>query len=340
MSQEDNLEQFEHFRFEVDPGQGLMRIDKYLDDRISNSSRSKIQDAIEIGFVLVNGATVKSNYRVKPGDIIQVMMGHPPREIEIIPENIPLNIVYEDDVLIIVNKPAGMVVHPSYGHYSGTLVNALAYYLRDLELFNCKDPRPGLVHRIDKDTSGLLIIAKTEEAKTHLSKQFSDHTTKRTYNALVWGTFQEQTGTVTGNVGRNLKDRKIMDVFMDTDIGKHAVTHYNVLENLGYVSLIECHLETGRTHQIRVHMQHIKHPIFNDAEYGGDQILKGTTFTKYKQFVQNCFEICPRQALHAKTLGFVHPTTEENLYFDSELPVDFQSLLEKWRNYVSNREII
>ena len=322
----------------VDPGQGLMRIDKYLDDRISNTSRNKIQIAIAAKLVLVNEQPAKSNYKVKPNDIIQVMMGYPPHEFELIPENIPLNIVYEDEALIIVNKPAGMVVHPSFGHYSGTLVNALAYYLRDLELFNGTDMRPGLVHRIDKDTSGLLMVAKTVESKRHLSMQFFDHTIQRTYNALVWGTFQEQAGTVTGNVARKLKNRKIMDVFSDGKTGKHAVTHYNVLEDLGYVSLIECNLETGRTHQIRVHMQHIAHPIFNDAEYGGDKILKGTTFTKYKQFVQNCFEICPRQALHAKTLGFLHPYTDEKLYFNSELPDDFLQLVEKWSGYIINRD--
>ena len=339
MSQDENTEQFEHYRFEVDSGQGLMRIDKYLDDRINNASRSKIQSAAEAGNILVNGNPVKSNYKVKPNDTIQVMMDYPPREIEIIPENIPLNIIYEDRTLLVVNKPAGMVVHPSYGHYSGTLVNALAYYLRDIDMFKGNDPRPGLVHRIDKDTSGLLLIAKTEEAKVYLSKQFAEHTTKRTYNALVWGSFSEPSGTVTGNVGRNLKDRKVMYVFEDEDIGKHAITHYNVLENLGYVSLIECHLETGRTHQIRVHMQYIKHPLFNDAEYGGDRILKGTTFTKYKQFIQNCFEICPRQALHAKTLGFIHPETKKELHFDSEWPDDFRKLVEKWRTYTANRQI-
>ena len=337
--QDENQEQYEHYRFVVDQGQSLMRIDKYLDDRITNASRTKIQSAADAGNVIVNDTAIKSNYKVKPGDVIQVMMNYPPREIEIIPENIPLTIVYEDEYLLVVNKPPGMVVHPSYGHYSGTLVNALAFYLKELDLFNGSDPRPGLVHRIDKDTSGLLLIAKTEQAKTILSKQFAEHTTRRTYNALVWGSFPEKHGTITGNVGRNPRDRKVMYVFEDEEIGKHAVTHYSVIEDFGYVSLVECRLETGRTHQIRVHMQHVKHPLFNDAEYGGDKILKGTTFTKYKQYVNNCFEICPRQALHAKTLGFEHPITGESMDFDSEWPDDFRSLVEKWRGYVANREI-
>lgn len=337
--QDEDQEQYEHHRFEVDPGQSILRIDKYLDDRITNASRTKIQAAASAGNIIVNDSAVKSNYKVKPGDIIQVMMSYPPREIEIIPENIPLTIVYEDDYLLIVNKPPGMVVHPSYGHYNGTLVNALAYYLKDLDIFSGSDPRPGLVHRIDKNTSGLLLIAKTEQAKTILSKQFADHTTRRTYNAMVWGSFADEHGTITGNVGRNPKDRKVMHVFEDEEIGKHAVTHYSVLENFGYVSLVECRLETGRTHQIRVHMQHIKHPLFNDGEYGGDQILKGTTFSKYKQYVNNCFDICPRQALHAKTLGFEHPVTGESMDFDSDWPDDFRNLVEKWRGYVANREL-
>ena len=336
--QDDNLEMFEHFRIVVDSGQGIMRIDKFLNDRITNASRTKIQAASEAGNILVNDQSVRSNYRVKPGDIIQVMMTYPPREIEIIPEDIPLNIVFEDDHLIVVNKPAGMVVHPSYGHYQGTLVNALAYYLKDNEMFKGNDPRPGLVHRIDKDTSGLLMIAKTEQAKVNLSKQFEERTTRRTYNALVWGTFPEMHGTVIGNIGRNPRNRKVMYVYEDENIGKHAVTHYSVLEDYGYVTLVECRLETGRTHQIRVHMQYIKHPIFNDPEYGGDKILKGTTFSKYKQFVQNCFDICPRQALHAKTLGFEHPVTGKSMDFDSELPDDFQLLVEKC-GYVENRDI-
>ncbi len=337
--QEDIRQMFEHFKIVVDPGQGLMRIDKYLDDRITNASRTKIQAASEAGNILVNDKQVKANYRVKPGDIIQIMMAYPPREIEIIPENIPLNILYEDDCFIIVNKPAGMVVHPSYGHYQGTLVNALAYHLKDNEMFKGNDPRPGLVHRIDKDTSGLLVIAKTEQSKIALSKQFADHTTRRTYNAVVWGTFANSQGTITGNIGRNPRDRKIMYVYEDASIGKHAVTHYSVLENLGYVTLTECRLETGRTHQIRVHMQYIKHPLFNDSEYGGDQILKGTTFTKYRQFVQNCFDICPRQALHAKSLGFAHPITGKQMDFDSEWPDDFSRLVEKWRSYIANRDM-
>ncbi len=335
---DDSGEQYEHHRFIVDPGQGVMRIDKYLDDRITNASRTKIQTAADAGNILVNGKPVKSNYKVKPGDIIQVMMSYPTRQIEIVPENIPLNIVYEDDYLIVINKPAGMVVHPSYGHYNGTLVNALAYHLRDNELFNRNDPRPGLVHRIDKDTSGLILIAKTEQAKMHLARQFAEHTTRRLYHAVVWGSFNEKHGTITGYIGRNLKNRKVMYVFDDPSMGKHAVTHYTVLEDFGYVSLVECRLETGRTHQIRAHMQFMKHPLFNDADYGGDRILKGTTFTKYKQFVQNCFEICPRQALHAKTLGFEHPDTGKPMDFDSDWPDDFRQLVEKWRHYLSYRQ--
>ena len=264
-------------------------------------------------------------------------MAYPPREIELIPENIPLNIVYEDDQLVIVNKEPGMVVHPSYGHYSGTLVNAMMYHLKDLPLYNTGDKRPGLVHRIDKNTSGLLVLAKTEQALNKLAKQFFDKTTERRYYALVWGTFKEKEGTITGHIGRNIKNRKVMHVFPDGSQGKHAVTHYKVLEELGYITLIECKLETGRTHQIRVHFQYIGHPLFNDFEYGGDQILKGTTF-KYKQFVQNCFNILPRQALHAKTLGFTHPSTDEFMRFESELPDDMTQVIEKWKRYLSGRE--
>lgn len=335
--QDDFQEMYEHFKIVVDPGQGLMRIDKFLDDRLNNASRTKIQLAAQAGNIIVNDKAVKANYRIKPGDVIQIMMSFPRREIEIVPENIALNIVYEDQSLIVVNKPPGMVVHPSYGHYSGTLVNALAYYLKDNDMFKGNDPRPGLVHRIDKDTSGLLLIAKTERAKISLAQQFADHTTKRKYHALVWGNFAKPTGTIVGNIGRNIRDRKVMYVFEDPNIGKHAVTHYSVIENFGYVSLLECRLETGRTHQIRAHMQYIKHPLFNDAEYGGDKILKGTTFAKYTQFVRNCFNTCQRQALHAKTLGFVHPETGELLEFDSDWPDDFSLLIDKWRNYVANR---
>ncbi|MFA8432890.1 MAG: RluA family pseudouridine synthase [Marinifilaceae bacterium] len=335
---ENGQEMFEHFRFEVDPGQTLLRIDKYLVDRMSNTSRNKIQEAADGKNILVNNKPVKANYKVKPNDVITIVLSFPPREIEIIKEDIPLNIVYEDDAFLIVNKNPGMVVHPSYGHYSGTLVNALAYHLKDLPLFNSEDPRPGLVHRIDKDTSGILVIAKSEEAKTKLGLQFFNKTSDRKYIALVWGNLAEDSGTITGHIGRNLKNRKVMDVFPDGEYGKHAVTHYRVLERLGYVNLVECILETGRTHQIRAHFKHIGHPLFNDADYGGDQILKGTTFTKYKQFVQNCFKICPRQALHAKTLGFIHPTTDEYISFNSEVPQDMTEVIQKWRDYTANRE--
>lgn len=330
-------EEFEHHRFIADPGQTLLRIDKYLVDRMANASRNKIQEAADAGNIRVNEKPVKSNYKVKPNDVITIVLSYPPREIEIIPEDIPLKIVYEDDSFLIVNKTPGMVVHPSYGHYSGTLVNALAHHLKDLPLFNSKDPRPGLVHRIDKDTSGILVIAKSEEAKTKLGLQFFHKTSNRKYIAVVWGNLAEDSGTITGHIGRNLKNRKVMAVFPKGDHGKHAVTHYRVLERLGYVNVVECILETGRTHQIRAHFKHIGHPLFNDRDYGGDQILKGTTFTKYKQFVQNCFKICPRQALHAKTLGFKHPLTDEYVSFDSEIPKDMTDLMQKWREYTANR---
>jgi len=336
----EEQELFEHYRIDVDAGQKPLRIDKFLVNRIENASRSKIQSAADADNILVNQKPVKSNYKVKPNDMISIVMAYPPREIELIPQDIPLNIVYEDDQLVIVNKKAGMVVHPSYGHYSGTLVNAMMYHLKDLPLFNTGDMRPGLVHRIDKNTTGLLVLAKTEQALNKLAKQFFDKTTERRYYALVWGTFEEKEGTITGHVGRNIKNRKVMDVFPDGSQGKHAVTHYKVLEELGYISLVECRLETGRTHQIRVHFQHIGHPLFNDFEYGGDQILKGTTFTKYKQFVQNCFTIIPRQALHAKTLGFTHPTTGEFMRFDSEIPDDMKQVIEKWKRYLTGRETI
>ena len=343
MKEEDFIETeeqelFEHYRIEVDPGQKPLRIDKFLVNRIENASRSKIQSAADAENILVNQKPVKSNYKVKSNDIISIVMAYPPREIELIPENIPLNIVYEDDQLVIVNKEPGMVVHPSYGHYSGTLVNAMMYHLKDLPLYNTGDKRPGLVHRIDKNSSGLLVLAKTEQALNKLAKQFFDKTTERRYYALVWGTFKEKEGTITGHIGRNIKNRKVMHVFPDGSQGKHAVTHYKVLEELGYITLIECKLETGRTHQIRVHFQYIGHPLFNDFEYGGDQILKGTTFTKYKQFVQNCFNILPRQALHAKTLGFTHPSTGEFMRFESELPDDMTQVIEKWKRYLSGRE--
>ena len=314
---DESSQMYEHFRFVADKGQTLLRVDKFLVDRIMNATRNRIQLAAEAGCILVNGKPVKSNYRVKPLDVVSIVMDRPKREIEIISGAIALNIVYEDEDLLVVNKPAGLVVHPGHGNYTGTLLNALAWYLRDDPQYDPSDPRLGLVHRIDKDTSGLLVVAKRPEAKSHLSLQFFNKTTKRKYRALVWGIIPEDEGTVEGNIGRNPKDRMQMTVFPEGDQGKHAVTHYTVLERLGYVSWVECRLETGRTHQIRVHMKHIGHTLFNDERYGGHEILKGTTFTKYKQFVQNCFAICPRQALHARTLGFVHPRTGQELVFDS-----------------------
>jgi 23S rRNA pseudouridine1911/1915/1917 synthase len=334
----DQQELFEHFRFKVDSGQSLLRIDKFLTLRLENTSRSRIQNAANAGNILVNESPVKPNYRVKPNDVIQIVLPNPPREIELIPENIPINIVYEDDDVIVVNKEPGMVVHPAYGNYTGTLVNALMWHFRDLPLFSTGELRPGLVHRIDKNTSGILVVAKNEYAHARLAKQFFDRTTDRKYTAIVWGTPDPESGTITGNVGRNPKDRKIMHVFADGSQGKHAVTHYKLVENLGYISVLECKLETGRTHQIRVHFAHIKHPLFNDEEYGGDRILKGTTFAKYQQFVRNCFEILPRQALHARSLAFDHPVSKKRLSFDSELPADMLALIEKWRVYAHHIE--
>lgn len=334
----EEIEQFEHFRFIVDPGQGLLRIDKFLSNRIEGTSRNRIQIAAEAGSINVNGIPVKSNYRVKPGDEVTILLDYPRRELKITPENIPLNIVYEDEELMIINKPAGLVVHPGHGNYSGTLVNGLVYKYQDLELYGGNDPRPGLVHRIDKNTSGLLVVAKTELAKLNLALQFFNKTTKRKYVALVWGNLAEDEGTIEGNIGRSTKNRQIYTVFPDGLNGKPAVTHYRVIERLGYVNLVECVLETGRTHQIRVHMKHIGHPLFNDDVYGGDRILKGTTFAKYKQFVENCFSMIPGQALHAKILGFKHPVTKEEMIFDSELPENLGQLVDKWRNYISNRD--
>jgi 23S rRNA pseudouridine1911/1915/1917 synthase len=336
----DQQELFEHYRFQADPGQSILRIDKFLADRLMNASRTRIQNAANAGNILVNNKPVKPNYKIKPGDIVQVVLPTPPRDIELIPENIPLNIVYEDDDVLVINKEAGMVVHPAYGNYTGTLVNALMWHFKDLPLFNTGETRPGLVHRLDKNTSGILVIAKNEYALNRLSKQFYDRTTDRRYNALIWGIPDPPEGTITGNVGRSIKDRKIMQVFADESEGKPAVTHYKVLEDLGYISLIECKLETGRTHQIRVHFSHIKHPLFNDEEYGGNQILKGTTFTKYQQFIKNCFKILPRQALHAKSLAFNHPLTGKRLSFDSNLPDDMVQVIEKWRKYISGRDAI
>ncbi|WP_300790056.1 RluA family pseudouridine synthase [uncultured Bacteroides sp.] len=331
-------ELYEHFKVVVDKGQSPVRIDKYLFERIVNASRNRIQSAADAGFVMANGKPVKSSYKVKPLDVLTVMMDRPKYDNDIIPEDIPLDIVYEDSELMVINKPAGLVVHPGCGNYHGTLVNAIAWHLRDVPTYDPNDPQVGLVHRIDKDTSGLLVIAKTPDAKTSLGMQFYNKTTKREYNALVWGIVEEDEGTITGNIGRNPKDRMQMAVMTDPNQGKHAVTHYKVLERLGYVTLVKCVLETGRTHQIRVHMKHIGHVLFNDERYGGNEILKGTHFSKYKQFVNNCFDICPRQALHAKTLGFVHPKTGEEMFFTSELPKDMTDLIEKWRTYISNRE--
>lgn len=320
----------------ADKGQSPVRIDKFLIDHMANTSRNKIQQAADAGSIAVNGKVVKSNYKVKPGDTIVITFNTPEYDNTIVPENIPLDIVYEDDELMVVNKPAGMVVHPGCGNFNGTLINAVAWHLKDNPTFDANDPQVGLVHRIDKNTSGLLVVAKTAYAKAFLGKQFFNKTTKRTYNAVVWGTLKENEGTVVGNIARNPRNRLQMAVTADETVGKHAVTHYKVLERLSYVSLIECNLETGRTHQIRVHMKHIGHILFNDDVYGGDEILKGTQFNRYSQFVRNCFKICPRQALHAKTLGFVHPTTGEMMNFDSQLPDDFQALLAAWRNYSSS----
>ena len=332
-------EMYEHFSIVVDKGQKMLRLDKFLVERMEHCSRNRIQQAADSGLLLVNGVAAKSSYKVKPLDHITFVMPYPKRELEIIPEDIPLNIVYEDDSLIIVNKQPGMVVHPGCGNYTGTLVNALTFYLKDIPLFQKGDMRAGLVHRIDKDTSGLLVIAKTDEAHTRLAKQFFDHTIHRRYVALVWGNFEEDEGTIVGNIGRNPRDRQQMYVFADGSDGKHAVTHYKVLRRYGYVTLVECRLETGRTHQIRVHMAWKGHPLFNDARYGGDRILKGTTFSKYKQFIENCFSALPRQALHARSLGFVHPTTREEVYFDSELPADLQTVIDKWEMYCSSRNL-
>lgn len=328
---------YEHYRFLADRGQTMIRIDKFLFEIMSNTSRNRVQKAADSGFILVNGKAVKRSYKVKPHDVIQVMLDRPHYENKIIPEDIPLNIVYEDDDLMVVNKPAGLVVHPGFGNWKGTLLNAIAWHLKDHPEYDINDPEIGLVHRIDKDTSGLLVVAKTASAKTHLGLQFFNKTTKREYNALVWGAFPEDQGRIEGNIARDPKDRMRMAVFPpDSEIGKHAVTHYNVLERFGYTTLVKCVLETGRTHQIRAHMRHIGHPLFSDERYGGDQILKGTTSAKYRQFVENCFKICPRQVLHAKTLGFVHPRTGQEMMFNSELPQDISALLEKWRNMVKN----
>ncbi len=340
---EDDEEQgdlYEHLRMEVDRGQQAIRIDKYMSEHVQHSSRNRIQKAADAGFIQVNGKPVKSNYKVRPGDVITLMLNRPHYDTTIEPEDIPLEIVYEDDQLMVINKPAGMVVHPGCGNFHGTLVNAVAWYLRDLPTYDPNDPSVGLVHRIDKDTSGLLVIAKTPESKTELGVQFFNHDTHRSYHALVWGNFSEDTGRIEGNIGRDPKDRLRMAVFPPgSETGKSAITHYKVLERYGYVTLVECRLETGRTHQIRAHMKHIGHPLFGDERYGGTEILRGERTASYKAYIQNCFKLCNRQALHAKTLGFIHPVTGEQMDFTSELAEDMAALIEKWRNYTRNNDI-
>ena len=333
LEEEDDI-LFEHHRIVADAKQGLVRIDKFLMARLPNVTRTKIQNGIHEGFVKVNDKSIKPNYKVHPHDVLTVSFPEPPRDTEVLPENIPLTIVYEDQHLLVVNKAAGMVVHPAHQNWSGTLVNALTYHFQNLPELPGNNGRPGLVHRIDKDTSGLLVIAKDEHTLTHLAKQFYDHSIERTYWALAWGIPEPQHDTIRVHVGRSLKDRRVTVAFPEGDMGRHAVTHYKVLQDLRYVSLVECKLETGRTHQIRAHMKFIGHALFNDSMYGGDQIQKGTVFTKYKQFVENCFAIIPRQALHAKTLGFIHPATKKFMQFESELPKDFKDVIEKWENYV------
>lgn len=335
-NQEDELddELFEHYRIVADPKQGQIRIDKFLSARLPNVTRTKLQEGIHGGFVKVNDQVVKPNYKIHPHDVIIISLPEPPRDTEVKPENIPLNIVFEDEHLMIVNKAAGMVVHPAFQNWSGTLVNALTYHFQNLPEMPGNEGRPGLVHRIDKDTSGLLVIAKSEKALTGLAKQFFDHSIDRSYWALVWGEPEPPQGTINVNVGRSLKDRRITTAFPQGDFGRTAITHYKTLKPLRYVTLVECKLETGRTHQIRAHMKYIGHPLFNDVTYGGNEIVKGTIFSKYRQFVDNCFKILPRQALHAKTLGFIHPITKEKMLFDSELPEDFKSVIEKWEHYV------
>lgn len=339
---EDDISQslFEHYNIIIDKGQSMIRIDKYLSGHLENTSRARIQSAADNGYILVNGVPVKSSYKVKPADVVQIMFPYERQLTEIAPQNIPLDIAYEDDDLLVINKPAGMVVHPGHGNWEGTLVNALAYYLQDSPLFHDKtDIRAGLVHRIDKNTSGLLVVAKNLAAHAHLSRQFFNHTIERTYHAISWGVPSPAKGTIEGNIGRSVRDRLQMAVLKPDDpTGKHAVTHYEVLEAMGYVALVKCNLETGRTHQIRVHMRHLGHPLFNDERYGGDNILRGTTFAKYRQFVQNCFDILPRHALHAVSLGFEHPTSGQWIQLSSEYPADFAACLQKWRQYIKSVE--
>ena len=346
LSEDDDLtissneaEKYEHFRFVVDKGQSPMRVDKYLTMHIVGISRNRIQLAADAEGVLANGKVVKSNYKIKPNDTITLVLSYPKNEFEIIPEDIPLNVVYEDDDVMVINKDAGMVVHPGFGNFDGTIANAIAYRLKDTPEYDPENPRPGIVHRIDKDTSGLIVVAKNIASKKNLSDQFFEKTTKRKYVALVWGNVKEDEGTIESYIGRDLKNRLRMASYPDESIGKYAKTHYKVLDRIGYVSLVECRLETGRTHQIRVHMQSIGHTLFNDERYGGSEILKGTTFSKYRQFVANCFKICPRQALHAQTLGFKHPKTGEELLFESELPEDMKQVVDKWKNYIASSNI-
>lgn len=335
---EDGRELFEHFRFVADKGQTLLRVDKFLVDRMEKTSRNRIQQAADAGCIIVNGKAVKSSYKVKPGDVVSIVMDRPRYEFEIIAEDIPLNIVYEDDQLLVVDKPAGLVVHPGHGNYHGTLVNALAWHFKDNPDYDVSDPRMGLVHRIDKDTSGLLVVAKTPEAKTALGEQFFNKTTRREYVAVIWGEFPEKKGTIIGDIARNPRNKLQMAVMEEPGIGKHAVTHFEEIESFGYVSVVKCRLETGRTHQIRVHMKYKGHPLFNDERYGGNEILRGTTFAKYRQFVAGCMEVCNRQALHARTLGFKHPKTGEEMNFESPIPQDMSLLIEKWRDYRKNND--
>lgn len=334
--QENEGEMYEHFRFEVDKGQSALRIDKFLMSKLVNATRNKIQQAAKAGNILVNDAAVKSNYKVRPDDIITIVLSEPPRDNNIYPEDIPLNILYEDEDIIVIDKQAGLVVHPGHGNYTGTLLHGLKFHFQQQGL---EDVEPLLAHRIDKNTSGVLVIGKDESMLARLAKQFYDHSIERKYQALVWGDFDESEGTIEGNLARNPKNRLEMTVFPEGDVGKHAVTHYRLLERFGYVSLIECQLETGRTHQIRAHMKYIGHPLFNDSRYGGDRILKGTTFTKYKQFVQNCFKLIPRQSLHARSLKFIHPRSGEELYFESPFPEDFSAVIEKWRAYSHHQQL-
>jgi 23S rRNA pseudouridine1911/1915/1917 synthase len=330
--------EFEHYKFLADKGQNPLRVDRFLMNFVEFATRNKIQQSVKAGNVRVNDKVVKSNHKVKGGDVVTIVLDYPKETNELLPQDIAITINYEDDDLLIVNKEAGMVVHPGFGNHDGTLVNALAYHFQNLPNMG-EEERPGLVHRIDKNTSGILVVSKTERAMTILAKKFEDRDLNRKYIALVWGDVKEDEGTITGNIGRSLKNRKVMDVFPDGEYGKHAVSHYKVLERFGYTTLVECKLETGRTHQIRAHFKSIGHTLFNDEEYGGDAILKGTTFTKYKQFVQNCFKICPRQALHAKSLGFEHPTTKKEVFFDSDLADDMQELIEKWRKYATHQKL-